>query len=314
MGIKVIFLDVASKNITLYPEILLIYGRTEVRNMTGIYKITNKINGKAYIGQSYDIFARWKQHRNTTTTQSNGLLYKAFEKYGIENFEFTILEELEYVQDLLNEREKYWISFYHTYVDDPCGPGYNLTLGGEGMQIINHQQVIDYWNEGKSLREISDIMGHSQSTLRQHVIECVDYNEEEARRRGNLYQWQDRGQCVEQYTIKGEYLNTFYNMHEAERQTGVSSKNIWQAVSKSSYSAGGYQWKYAHDLTPISDITSKTRKYKQVVLRIDKDGNVVEYESASEAERQNKISSIQIRRVCQGKGKTAGGYKWQYKE
>jgi hypothetical protein len=59
-------------------------------------------------------------------------LYKAFEKYGIENFEFTILEELEYVQDLLNEREKYWISFYHTYVNDPCGPGYNLTRGGEG--------------------------------------------------------------------------------------------------------------------------------------------------------------------------------------
>jgi hypothetical protein len=50
MSIKIIFLDVASKNITLYPEILLIYERTEVRNMTGIYKITNKINGKAYIG------------------------------------------------------------------------------------------------------------------------------------------------------------------------------------------------------------------------------------------------------------------------
>jgi hypothetical protein len=46
-------------------------------------------------------------------------------KYGIENFHIEQIEEV--ANDQLNEREKYWISYYNTYFD-----GYNSTLGGEG--------------------------------------------------------------------------------------------------------------------------------------------------------------------------------------
>lgn len=95
--------------------------------MIGIYKITNKINGKSYIGQSVNIKKRWKKHRelkNTTQEpQCNYPLYRAFKKYGLSNFSFEIIEEC--TSDMLNIREIYWIDFYDTYRN-----GYNQTNGG----------------------------------------------------------------------------------------------------------------------------------------------------------------------------------------
>ena len=76
----------------------------------GIYKITNQLNGHAYIGLSIDIERRWKEHRKM---KYRACIYDAFVKYGIDNFKFTILEECQ--KDKLNEQEKYWIAYYNTY-------------------------------------------------------------------------------------------------------------------------------------------------------------------------------------------------------
>ena len=60
----------------------------------GIYKITNELNGKCYIGQSIDIYTRWRSHRSKYVQQHyhNKALYRAFAKYGIDNFRFEIIE------------------------------------------------------------------------------------------------------------------------------------------------------------------------------------------------------------------------------
>ena len=83
--------------------------------MIGIYKIINKINGKCYIGQSTQIEKRWSKHKNTSHNQTSKAydypLYRAFRKYGIENFSFEILEECSNLE--LNEKEKYWINYYN---------------------------------------------------------------------------------------------------------------------------------------------------------------------------------------------------------
>lgn len=89
---------------------------------TGIYLITNKLNGKKYVGQSVDIEKRWKQHM-IDSKKKDCAIYKAIRKYGIENLEFSILEECSV--DKLDEREIYWISELDTYNN-----GYNMSLGG----------------------------------------------------------------------------------------------------------------------------------------------------------------------------------------
>ena len=83
--------------------------------MTGIYKITNKINGHAYIGYAKDIEERWKEHIRASkndTRQASKLLYLAFNKYGIDNFNFEVIEQCSLEQ--LQEREIYWTWEYTT--------------------------------------------------------------------------------------------------------------------------------------------------------------------------------------------------------
>lgn len=63
--------------------------------MIGIYKITNIINQHSYIGQSIHIEKRWNEHKlkYNWERESKKPLYLAFQKYGLENFTFEILEE-----------------------------------------------------------------------------------------------------------------------------------------------------------------------------------------------------------------------------
>lgn len=106
--------------------------------MKGIYKITNKINNKCYIGKSSDIDRRWKDHQRLAFSSGhkeyNKVLYQAFRKYGLENFNFEIIEEIEdNYESLSNEKEKYWIQFYNSYQT-----GYNESLGGDGGSVKGH--------------------------------------------------------------------------------------------------------------------------------------------------------------------------------
>ena len=80
-----------------------------------IYKITNLINGKSYIGQTNDYKRRFREHREKNYCNAEDLLYKAFDKYGIDNFSFEVIEDK---TPNYNEREKYWIKYYHTYIYD----------------------------------------------------------------------------------------------------------------------------------------------------------------------------------------------------
>lgn len=95
----------------------------------GIYKITNLINGKCYIGQSSGIEKRWKDHMSPSSWKDKPrkVLYKAFLKYGLENFTFEVIRECE--EDELSYLEISYISKFDSYYN-----GYNRTHGGEGVR------------------------------------------------------------------------------------------------------------------------------------------------------------------------------------
>lgn len=93
-----------------------------------IYKITNLVNNKIYIGQtSLTIRKRWETHIKKAKAHTNRYLYDAMNHYGYNNFIIEQLEEC--AKEDLDNREKYWISFYNSM--DP-NVGYNLTAGGGG--------------------------------------------------------------------------------------------------------------------------------------------------------------------------------------
>ena len=95
--------------------------------ISGIYKITAKHNGKVYIGQSIDIYNRWRGHWKQVQQGDSDYIHNAMRKYGKEGFSYEIIEQCP--QEIINEREKYWINYYDSYNN-----GYNLTTGGEGVK------------------------------------------------------------------------------------------------------------------------------------------------------------------------------------
>lgn len=101
-----------------------------------IYKITNNINGKCYIGKTErTINVRWSEHIRLSRLKLDLPLYRAFLKYGVENFS---IEEVEQCNNtVIDEREIYWIDYFNSYKN-----GYNCTAGGEGG-IKTHEEYID---------------------------------------------------------------------------------------------------------------------------------------------------------------------------
>ena len=97
----------------------------------GIYKITNIINGKCYIGQSVDIYRRLAEHKSSTYRKdyADKTLYKAISKYGIENFIFEIIEECDI--ESLNDRENYWMSECNSIKN-----GYNQVKAGLNKFVL----------------------------------------------------------------------------------------------------------------------------------------------------------------------------------
>lgn len=90
--------------------------------MIGIYKITNLCNGMIYVGQTNNIHRRWLEHHaKHKDTNKHTKLYEAMRQFGIENFEFSVLEECPL--EKLNEREQYWIKKLNT-----LNNGYNMSI------------------------------------------------------------------------------------------------------------------------------------------------------------------------------------------
>ena len=115
-----------------------------------IYKTTNLINGKFYVGKN--------STNNPEYLGSGLLLIRAIKKYGKENFNKEILEHCESLSEL-DEREKYWIKILNAQEE-----GYNIAEGGSGGKTTKEP-----WNKGKTenpestAKRIASLTGRKQS-------------------------------------------------------------------------------------------------------------------------------------------------------
>lgn len=117
--------------------------------MQGIYKITNKINGKIYIGQSIDLDRRKKEHiRDLNKNRNhNNHFQNAWNKYGEENFKFEYIHIVEDSSEL-NYLETYYINLYDSTNPDN---GYNYTYGGDNPSVSElYREEIRLKSRGKN--------------------------------------------------------------------------------------------------------------------------------------------------------------------
>lgn len=125
--------------------------------MAYIYKITNDINGKIYVGKTErSIEKRFKEHCLECYRQPNRPLYAAMRKYGIEHFSIELIEET----DSPEEREIYWIEQLKSFKK-----GYNATQGGDGRSYIDYDKVIALYQEYKNCKIVAELMNIGSDTV-----------------------------------------------------------------------------------------------------------------------------------------------------
>lgn len=212
--------------------------------MAYIYKITNTINNKVYVGQtSLSVENRFKQHCKDSINPktSDRPLYRAMRKYGIENFIIEIIEET----DIPNEREKYWIEFYNSYCN-----GYNATLGGEGRITLPHADIVQAWKAGKYCNEIAKQFNYSSdqvsAILQGNGISKQDIMNK-ANKAGSI-----AVECVDIDTNESIFI--YNSMHEAaidmielgftKCKPGTGSTHISEVCRGKRLTFAGFKWKY----------------------------------------------------------------------
>lgn len=201
--------------------------------MAYIYKITNKVNEKLYIGQtSFSLPYRLTQHLNEAKHGSNRPLCRAIRKYGEENFIISLLEETENP----NEREIFWIKELGSFTN-----GYNATTGGEGTSTIQKDEIIKVWEQAGrcSIKTLSKIVGHDYSYLCKLFKEWgIDFSYEG---------WKKQRKRVAQLDRETlEQIAEFDSLADAARAVGVNPKNshISKVCDGKRPTAYGFKWRW----------------------------------------------------------------------
>ena len=205
--------------------------------MAYVYKITNKKNGKMYIGKTkFSVKKRWGQHCRDYKKDRNEdrPLYRAMSKYGVELFEVEVIEKANHKK--AEEREKFWIEYYGTFKD-----GYNATVGGDGKQYIDYDLVVSLYRKVQNQAKVARIMNISVSNVYDilkikevKVLSSAKVNKEKS------------SKAVAQIGEKGEILNVFSSLGDAGRFLGGVGKyaHISKVCSGKRKTAYGYKWEF----------------------------------------------------------------------
>lgn len=272
-----------------------------------IYKIYNDINDKVYIGQtSVGLQVRWEQHvKNSNDINNNAVLYRAIRKYGISVFHIEQIEECQ--NNLLNEREIYWIKYYNSYKN-----GYNSTKGGTALpsgrmfQRLDTQKIRQLWDQGLSINEISLQTGYSKTGIRDHLKDHPNYSQQKSSERGHKKAGETKRKKISQWNLNGELIKTYSGSSIAAKETNIPIQNIDKCLHNKRQTAGNFYWTYENQLPNIKKITK--------IYQYDLEGNLINiYNTKAEASKALHCDSGSITKVCRGERKTCAGYIWKEK-
>ena len=259
--------------------------------MTGIYKITNKTNGKIYVGQSINIEERWKQHRWKAFNYNDGsyhsTIHAAMRKYGLDNFTYEVLEQCEIEE--LDAKERYWIGLLNCITPN----GYNILSGGQ-----------------KYRKSLKSECGNAKVlvTKEKTCLVCKKCGKEITKESAS-------GMCNSCVQLKCDISK------EELQNTLIQNNGNFALVSRIyGLSNNAIRKRCRHFGLPFHSTDYKAPKvlkepYETPVRQIDINTNKViqTFCSANEAARSlGKTKGNHITEVCKGKGKTAYGYAWEY--
>lgn len=141
-----------------------------------IYKITNTVNQKLYIGQTIrDVDLRFNEHLSdkTSTDYFHTSVRKYVEKYGKDVFTVEVIDTASSIEEL-NEKEIFWIDHYRTFVGFSDSNGYNSSLGGTDNPMFNEVIKIKHDNKMRS----ADVRKRISETMKRKAAAGELFSEE----------------------------------------------------------------------------------------------------------------------------------------
>lgn len=189
-----------------------------------IYKITNTLNSKVYIGQTVNLNERFSSHKRGD--DENSPIHLAIKKYGVENFTFEVLD---YCEDY-NKKEIYYIDKFNAYT-----LGYNRTIGGEEPPIHKGLDNINTTHSLEQVKLVKQLLANTNLSLKE-IAEKTNYDRSAIERINNGKIWKEEGQIYpirkvgpnEERALKiiDALLNTNKSQKEIASDFGVSRTAI----------------------------------------------------------------------------------------
>jgi group I intron endonuclease len=189
-----------------------------------VYKITNKVTGKIYIGiTNQGSGARYRHHWYEARIGESAPIHKSMAKYGEENFTLEIIDFADTYEEL-KEKERFWIKELNS-MDRKIG--YNLTEGGDGTFGRMHSEETKEKIRQKAIgRKISEETKKRMSEARKG--RCSDVQRIHLK---NIA-IQTKAIPVLQFSKNGEFIARYESVSEASRQTGINSDTIERQLKK----------------------------------------------------------------------------------
>jgi group I intron endonuclease len=304
-----------------------------------IYKYTNKINGKVYIGRTCQTLEA-RASGNGKGYKCCTYFYNAIQKYGWENFEGEIIEE-GLNDEEAGKRELYWISEfdstnrekgynlrdsdYRTYKDETRKKISDANLGRKLTE--EHKRKLSEAKKGKYVGDKNPWWGKKMSEetkekLRQANIGrslSIEARQAISEKLAGRPTWNKGKKMTGEFCKKARECNKgrkspvkknvicvetgieYYSITHAAECTGIGIKNISHALNKGEkYTAGGFHWKYAKPPTEYNNGT-KIRCVE----------TYIKYKSIKYASECTGIKPYSIREALRN-GWCAGGFHWEY--
>lgn len=258
----------------------------------GIYKITNKINGKIYIGSSIDIKRRWKEHKRQLdlNIHKNKYMQNSWLKYGEENFKFEVIENV-YFKDKLIEREQFYVDFYKSY---NRGNGYNVAVIVDAP--MNHRKHSDKSKKIMREKKLGTKWSKSQKENKSKQVKGKPL----IKNRKKVYQ----------YKLNGEFIKLWDSISIAAKEMNIDVTAISNNCLGKTHSSYGFIWSYNKEIKINNEINYGRNRE---IVQLNKDGSFVKlWSSAKEAAISLNLDSSAITKTCKGKINTSGGFIWIY--
>lgn len=283
-----------------------------------IYKATNKITQKSYIGQTNNFHSRKWQHERCYVKEKCKF-HDAIEKYGTNNFKWEILETCDTREKAL-ELERKYIALYNTYHN-----GYNGNKGGigghnsipvvcltkEGVFVKKYDSATEALKDGFWPTNVVESCKNDSYTVNGHIFMYERDFERYGSKRYVLPESTSMRSVV-QCDIKGNFIQKFKSVSEASKVTGANRTTISGVLAKKYKSANGFIFVYEEDF-PIKDLSIyQKRKKGRKVAQINPDtGEILKvFDRISDAGKELGVNYKGIHKVIDKPDRTAFGYKW----